>query len=171
MPESIDLSAAFAGFQRSAWRLCSLDAYDVPEEREPFAQWRARRVLGPRLDAWPELVHLRTAGGASMARVHIFTQPLTAYAEWSLALLPQNVAAGEDVRIVLRDELPPDLVDLREDFWIFDDRLAATMRYDEGGRFLGAVDASAELVRYRSLRDRLIAISHPVAEVADAVGQ
>lgn len=74
-----------------------------------------------------------------MSRVHIVQEPLSDYVRFEL-LWPyvDSSQAGEDIRIlsVPSDSWPKCLP--HEDFWLFDSRLAAIMRYDDEGRFLEA---------------------------------
>jgi hypothetical protein len=47
----------------------------------------------------------------------------------------ERVAAGSEIYVVDRDD-HPDLTDLHEDFWLFDDEIAVRMIYDDEGNFL-----------------------------------
>lgn len=91
--------------------------------------------------------------------MHVLTRPLTPYVryecEWGYV---PNVAAGEEIRILdLTDTPRPDgLVD--DEFWILDDELVLIMKYDDEGRFLGAVQ-SDEIGPYLRARDVAMAAS------------
>ena len=81
------------------------------------------------------------------------------------------MAAGEDVRILRREDWSRMLLPDR-DFWLFDDRVAAVMIYDEGGNFLGAETTSDPemIARYRQVRDRLMQHSVPLADYLSSLG-
>ncbi len=166
-----DLAEAFETFERSAWRLASRDVYDVPEEAPALTAWTERGEFIPPDNGWPELVRARVSAGCSMGRVQVVTRPTSDYMAWLLASYAANIAAGEDVRLVFRDQLPADLADIAEDFWMFDDRYVWVMDYDDHGAWRGAWDDSARLTRYLGLRDRLVDTSRPYIPVRDAVGQ
>jgi hypothetical protein len=172
MPDLFDLAAAFDRFERSAWRLCARDTYDVAEERDVLAAWREHRPLPPRADGWPDILRSRLAAGRQVGRVQLFTRPLGDYARFLLAHpYPENVALGEVVRVGYRDQMPADLAAVREDFWVFDGQEVAVMEYDDAGRFLRAVNQSGDLDRYLRLQMAMISASQPLADVGAVVGQ
>jgi hypothetical protein len=165
-----DLATAFTSFEESAWRLASQDVYDVPEESAAITAWIERGELIQPDNGWPALVRDRTAAGKFMGRVQIATRPLADYMNFLLASYNVNVHAGEEVRLAFRDQLPPHLRGIREDFWLFDDTTVFVMNYAKDGSWHGATDDSAHLDRYLDLRDQLIAVSHQFKPMKDAVG-
>jgi hypothetical protein len=166
-----DLSAAFEAFKRSAWRLASRDVYAVPEEATALAAWREHGEFIAPDNGWPELVSTQISAGRSMGRVQVVTRPTSDYMAWLLTSYAANIAAGEDVRLVFRDQLPTKLADIAEDFWLFDDRYIWVMDYDDRGAWRGAWNDSAHLTRYLDLREKLVEVSRPYIPVRDAVGQ
>jgi hypothetical protein len=139
-PEEFGL--LFEHFARSAFRLEARDSYDVSVERKPFTAFLNRGTRPRRstqTDPWLRLVSDRTASGKTMQRVRLFTTPLNDYTRFEFALYEDNVAAGEDIRVIDRaslDDAARGWSD--EDFWLFDDETVALMRYDAAGAFLRA---------------------------------
>lgn len=168
-----EFGAAFESFQRSAFRLELLDWYYAENETTPL--WRFRNGL-PQEPAWREpwtrFVRAATRSGKQMARVHVVDEPLSDYLQFELTCAyPANVAAGEDVRILeLRQYRALPLPS--RDFWLFDDREAADMIYDEYGTFLGAgtTSAPAAIASYRQVRDFLMQRSIPLGDYLTSLG-
>jgi hypothetical protein len=131
----------FSRFQRTAWRLETLPAYGTPDSDPSFAAYLKLGHLPPLEDrppkqAWMAAVRAAVAEGKQLGRVHVLRQPLTPYLAYELATYPENVAAGEDVRIGVVDD-HPELAALDQDFWLLDDELVLVMDYDDAGRFIG----------------------------------
>jgi hypothetical protein len=152
----------FTAFERSAFRLETLEQYLVAEEADEFADFQAGRPLPhrtPENDEWLRMIAEDTAAGKRWYRVHVVEHPLTAYLRYELAGYPDSVAAGEEVYIADRDAHPELTALGREDFWLFDDRIVVLMRYDDEGRWLGAEHAPAtQLDEYRRRHD--LALEH-----------
>lgn len=117
----------------------------------------------PGNDSCPALVARATAAGRSIVRVRVVGRPVTDYTRYEFAVYPQNVAAGERIRVVERSSVPgADTAWVNDDFWLFDDETVALVRYDEQGCFLGA-DRATDLDAYLSARQRALAFSMDVA--------
>ena len=82
------------------------------------------------------------------------------------------MAAGEDVRILPRHTWPSHLWLPDRDFWLFGDREAVVMIYDEDGNFLGAETTSdpTEVERYRQAQDHLLEDSVPLGDYLASLG-
>ena len=158
MPERVTVGQfdqLYATFQHSVFRWEAQSAYHEPEEAEPFRRWQETGQptdLGYLAD-WLTTVRAAIDAGKHFERVRVCHTPPTTYQRWANHIVPANIAAGEDVRIMaeadaLRLELPV------YDFCIFDDRLVARMEFGETG-MTGAVldDGAAELARHRQWRD------------------
>jgi hypothetical protein len=76
------------------------------------------------------------------------------YNRWSYAVAEHNIAAGEDIRYLVRDRA--ETVGLpQRDYWLFDSRELAVMRFDDDDRFQGAeiVDDPSVIVQHNYWRD------------------
>jgi hypothetical protein len=167
----------FQLFLASAWRLEALPAYGTAESDPAFAGWLERGHLPPLAkrpakQAWMAAVRAAVAGGKRLGRVHVLRQPLTPYLAYELQTYPENVEAGEDVRIADLDE-HPELARFDRDFWLLDDQLVLLMDYDpETYFFRGLIPTRdpAVLADCRHRRDLAVACSVPLAEYLTAVG-
>lgn len=155
------LGEAFESFQHSAWRLEARDTYLVAEYDDQIEAFLADRPMPPRVDGWADVVHAATSRDARIGRVRLVGHPITDYTRFEFALYPENVAFGEDVRIVDRTWLDGSWA-AAPDVWLFDDRLAFRQRYSPEGAYRGAeqVDA-APIVQ---MRQALLACAVPLAE-------
>ncbi|MFD3516078.1 DUF6879 family protein [Streptomyces sp. NPDC058657] len=155
--------ALFETFERTAFRLETLDEYDVEEEREEIARFLAGEEMGPDWDDNPWVRSL-TDRGKQVGRVHVLRSPLTDYLRYELAAYPGNIKAGESIGIVdLADQDVTGLPD--HDFWLFDDRDVFRMHYSPEGAFIGGEHLPPHrLSEYRAYRDRALAVAVPFAD-------
>jgi len=164
-----DFGALFERFERSAFRVEARDRYDVPDEREDLAAFLNEQEVSPRTpgnDSWLALVAHATASGRRVERVRIVGRPLTEYTRFEFAVYPENIAAGEKIRVMERSSLQGiDRTWAEEDFWIFDDETVALLRYDEEGRFLGA-ETAGDVDAYLSAKQRALTISEDFSDFA-----
>jgi hypothetical protein len=147
-----------ADFEHTAFRLEVLQHYAVGYEDSPLERFLAGepRPPAPVLDDWNELVRAASAAGKRMQRVHVVVEPLTPYLRYELTwAYADNVAAGEDIRIipVREGEWPAGLP--RHDFWLYDSSRVGVLHYDPEGRLYRAelVRNPAEVVRHAVWRD------------------
>jgi uncharacterized protein DUF6879 len=158
LPLGAEFDELFTAFRHTAFRLETLDRYDVGYEEEPLRRFLAGKPK-PHDDAkqaWVRTIADALAAGKRMERVHVVTEPLTDYLRFELAWgYPENVEAGEDIRIlpVSLGSWPAGVPN--HDFWLFDSKSVAVMRYDDGGRFRGAelVEDSEIVMQHCSWRD------------------
>lgn len=157
-----DLGVLFETFKRTAFRLEGRDEYNVPDEADRLAAFLEGRELPartPSTDAWLGLVANATAAGRRMVRVRVVGKPVTDYTRFELAVYPENIAAGEHVRLVEREKLPEGAENSwDEDFWLFDGQTVAVLRYDSEGRFLG-VEQGTDINPYTRIEREALARS------------
>lgn len=158
-----DLRRIGGAAKQSAFRLETLPQYLVPQEAERFAMWNAGKPIQPRTPENSEqLARLQrdAARGFRRYRVHILDQPLTGYLRFELYLYLDSAAVGSEIYVVDRDD-HPDLADLREDFWLYDDEIAVRMIYDDEGHFL-CPELIDDTDPYREMRDTSLRHSEPL---------
>lgn len=166
--QSTDLAGAFSRFERSAFRLETLDRYTVPDEAEPYRRFLADEPQDPAWrEPWAGYVREQVIAGKSMTRVRVLDEPLTDYLRFELtAGYPANVEAGEDIRVLRRTAHPGlDIVEM--DFWLFDDREIALMNYGPAGEFHGASvtsEPASSIEGFCRHRDKLWEYAVPLAE-------
>ncbi|MFE2291057.1 DUF6879 family protein [Streptomyces sp. NPDC059452] len=156
-----------------------------PPKREPPASATGSRRLSSRRERWEAFrlfldgepkpegynedwldeVRVHVDSGRRMYRVHVVTRPLTPYLRYELGWgCTTNSTAGEEFFILDVTEHPDPLGGVG-DFWLFDSRTAAPMRYTPDGEFAGAdvlPDDRAE--EYAAYRDTALAHAVPFAE-------
>jgi len=159
---SEEFARLFTGFEHTAYRLETLQQYDVSYEKEPFAAFLAGHPMpaDPSKDEWAGMITDAVAAGKVLQRVHVVEEPLTDYLRYEIGWsYGPNVAAGEDIRILpaVHWLAPP------RDYWLFDSRDLWVMEYAEGGEFLYAEKVSdpAEIVRHCYWRDAALHLAIP----------
>lgn len=172
--------ALFDAFTHEAFRLETRDQYLVPAEAERFRAFREGRPLperSPQSSPWLAQIARRAALGRCQVRVHVVSWPPSEYVRFELATDAENVAAGEQVRVIDRAIWRPHVADLTGDFWLFDattdHATALLLRYDDDGRFVDAeVSTDREVITRCCLRRRVaLARSLPLADYLDRVGR
>jgi hypothetical protein len=161
----------------SAWRLETLQHYDVPGDDNRQRAFHAGEPLPPPreelLDDMRLIADLRRRG-VHVGRVHVVDRPLSDYVRYELTVYAENVAAGEDVRIADRSA-HPELATLTQDFAIFD------REREHPGVILFDHDGNGRVTGYRVAFDRrtvsacreqtelALSLSVPLAEFTAAI--
>ncbi len=160
-----DLRHIVGQAKESAFRLETLSQYLVPGEAERFAMWNAGEPLSlrtPENSEWMARLQHDIVGGFRWYRVHILDQPLTSYLRFELYSYLEGVAVGNEIYVADRDS-HPELTELHEDFWLYDDKIAVRMIYDDEGRFLypARIDDTEP---YREIRDTALRHAEPLTD-------
>lgn len=167
-----DFDALFAGFRHTAFRLETQRQYTVPEEREPYARFLAGEPVGSEwFEPWLNVVRNLTAEGRRMERVRVLDTPPTEYQRWELTMTPQNVAAGEIIHFLPRDDAERHGVPVGDgDWWLFDSSRLARMHFDPTGRPLGAeiITDPEIVVRHNEIRDLALHYATPFEQLTAA---
>ncbi len=162
------LSELFEVFRESAFRLETLQHYVLAEDEPRRQAFREGRPLPPRPGKIESMRIVRdaVAAGKGVHRVHVVDLPLSDYIRYELSVYPENIAAGEDVRIAIRTA-HPDLAGFDTDFWLFDadtDKAAVVwFRYTPDGQILGRDYSNEPSDIERARRQRDLALAHSLA--------
>lgn len=101
---SAEFDALFTGFEHTAYRLETLQAYDVSYEEEPYRAFLAGhpQPRDPAKSQWVSMIGDAVRAGKVFQRVHVVREPLTDYLRYELGWsYPPNVEAGEEIRILV----------------------------------------------------------------------
>jgi hypothetical protein len=101
---------------------------------------------------WLRMVREAADAGRRFARVRVVELPMSDWTRYSYALSAHNVAAGEDIRYLGRN----DAAGLSDyDYWLFDSSRLVVMRFDETDRFIGGelVEDPTSIVQANYWRD------------------
>jgi hypothetical protein len=135
-----EFAALFDTFQHTAFRLETLQTYDVSAELEAvraFREGRPRPERSVRTSAWLRRVAVTTAQGKQWSRVRVVAYPLTEYTRYELVGYVESQAAGEHIQLADFDQVG----DLGPDFWLFDGGTptarAVLLQYTADGRIRG----------------------------------
>jgi hypothetical protein len=155
----------FESFERTAFRLETLDRYAVPVEEEPIRRFLAGEPVDTGwLKSWLTLVEAATGAGKRFQRVRVLPETLQGndYLRYEVAYYPHTRAAGEDIRVLSRAEA--DGLNLpHRDFWLFDSRLAALMRFDGEGHLHGVELTDDPKIIAQCCCWRDVALHHAIA--------
>lgn len=154
-----EFNRLFTDFRFTAYRLESLQYYDVSYEQTEFELFLNGQSRGefPGISRWiRETVEPARRAGKLLHRVHVVEEPLSDYVRFECAWsYTHTVRAGEDVRLipVPAGEWPAGLP--RHDYWLFDSSVLVTMHYKDDGAFEMAeiVDDPAKVVQANFWRD------------------
>ncbi|MFG2692167.1 DUF6879 family protein [Kitasatospora sp. NPDC048407] len=127
-------AARFRDFEREAWRLETLPAYNVPQEAEEIRAFKAGERIDPRThsNSYTEDLRRVRREGKSKGRVHIVTRPLSDYLLYEFMYYEAHAMAGEEIRIMDVTGRSNPLVGV-PDFWMFDKREVVLMNYQADG--------------------------------------
>jgi hypothetical protein len=142
-------------YQYTAFRIEVRDNYAAPEEAEPVRRFLSGEAEDDSwMDDWCGMIMRRTLSGVCMERVRVVSEPWTDYTRFGLHLSRLNVAAGEDIRYLPRDQAKElELPDY--DFWLIDASRMCILRHDDKDVLLGAdvIDDPAVVVKHCYYRE------------------
>lgn len=151
-----EFQGLFAKFEHTAWRLETRRRYASDEATDTYRQFvETGRIDWDSVDNWYcELIRAQTGQGKRVERVRIVDRPATTGQLYLLENVKRNSGLGEDIRNMWRDDA--DRLHLpAEDFWLFDSRLVALLRFDDDDRLthVDLITEPAEVVRCSMVRD------------------
>ncbi|AZS86951.1 hypothetical protein ELQ87_23855 [Streptomyces griseoviridis] len=158
--------ARFRDFKTEAWRLETLPQYLMPQEEEPFAEFRRGVRVDPRTvsNTYTDRLRRQAEQGRSQGRVHIVSRPLSDYLRFEFArYYAPHARAGEDIRILDVTDRENPLAEF-QDFWIFDRSEVVLMNYDADGRQISREVQDGDVGRYLDCQSLALAEAVPFEE-------
>ncbi|MFJ3794918.1 DUF6879 family protein [Streptomyces sp. NPDC090088] len=158
----------FETFEYTAWRLETRGGYASDREDPTYAEFvETGSITLDYDDDWSRNIRAQVLADKTIGRVRIVDEPPTEGQLFLLIDSPRNTAAGEDIRYLPRGEADTRLLG-SEDFWIFDSRLVARLRFDDQDVFhdVEIITEPTEVLRYCQIRDRAMHGAVPAAEFA-----
>jgi hypothetical protein len=155
-----EFGGLFGKFEHTAWRLETRRRYASDEAGD---RWERFIETGKVVEDWPEgspakefrdTIRAQTSQGKRVERVRLVDRPVTTGQRYLLDGARWNIATGEDIRNVWRADA--DRLRLpAEDFWLFDSRLIALLRFDDDDQLthVDLITEPAEVVRCSMIRD------------------
>lgn len=161
-----EFNRLFHDFRFTAYRLETLQHYDVTYEREEFRRFLSGESRGefPGIRQWIEgTVRPAVQAGKRIHRVHVVTSPPSNYVMFEAAWAYEHTSqAGEEIGLIPTPagSWPPEL-SAWYDYWLFDSSVLVPMYYDDEGRFLRAeiVDDPQRIVEANRWRDAAVSMS------------
>ncbi|WP_040699730.1 DUF6879 family protein [Nocardia vinacea] len=168
-----ELDELFRSPWQRAFHLELQDTYAVSGEFEPLRQFLSGEPEDTAWQqSWLDLVREITGTGKEVQRVRVVTEPHTDYTRWALSVSPRNIAAGEQIRWLPRHSIAPsDLTG--DDYWLFDDHLAAFSVFTTTGEGAGFAVTTDPVItaHFRSVRDRVWPLAVPHDEYVHVLHQ
>ena len=166
VPKIIDLDEfgrLFHSFEHSAWHLETRRGYASDREDPSYAEFLATGTVACDLDSeWSANIRRQTDAGKYVGRVRVVDSPPTEGQTFLLKYGEYNAATGEDVRNLWREDATR-LALPEEDFWLFDSRLVAVLRFDDEDAFhdVEIITEPGEVLRHCQVRDAAVHGSVP----------
>ena len=124
----------FNSFKKNAFRVETLQRYDVSEEQDAYNyflwNWKLPEWI---CDDWCNIIKQAKARWATMQRVHLIQFPISQYLSFELEEYKNNIKAWEEIFYIPFEKCP---INIESDYWIFDDKIVLKMNYDNDGAFL-----------------------------------
>lgn len=174
MPDLIpfaDAAHLFEEFEHTAWRLETRQGYASDRNSAKWKRWQeGQDVAAEPFDAWRVNVQQAAGQDRRFERVRLVDDPPTEGQRFLLTTARSNVAAGEDIRNLYRNDAAR--LGLPEfDFWLFDSRVLARFVFDEDDTTLGVIltEESTEVLAACQARDAAWHHAIRTADFAKAV--
>ncbi len=163
-----ELNQLFRTAQREVFRLETLDTYDAPGERAEFDAFLSGQPVlqaTPGNDPWLANVQARTTAGVRWRRVHIVRRPISDYLRFEFSGYKDNILAGEEVRIADISK-NRDLLNFKQDFWLFDNTTAILMKYDQSGLLIDT-ERTNDISEHVGIMNYVLSQSIPLNEYTE----
>lgn len=155
-----EFAGLFGKFEHTAWRLETRRRYASDEAGDGWKQFIETGTVtedwseGTSVSAFRATIRTQRAQAKRIERVRIVDQPSTTGQRYLLEGAKWNIESGEDIRNMWRADA--DRLRLpAEDFWLFDSRLIALLRFDDDDNLthVDLITEPAEVVRCCMVRD------------------
>ncbi|GAA2643994.1 DUF6879 family protein [Streptomyces vastus] len=161
----------FETFEHTAWRLETRRGYASDREDPDYRAFLETGSAPCDFDEpWFVNIRRQTDAGKKIGRVRVADNPPTQEQLFLLDYARHNASVGEDMRYLWREDarrigLPA------EDFWIFDSRIVALLRFDDDDNLLTIelITEPAQVVRYSTVRDAAMHHAVPYQQFAAQV--
>lgn len=154
----------FNAFKKSAFRVETLQEYNVDEEKHDYEYFLKYKKLPGWFwdwDDWCDIIQQAKARWAIMQRVHIIQFPMSSYLSFEVEAYKKNIIAWEEIFYIPFEECS---IKIESDFWMFDDTTVLKMYYDKDGSFLGFEEIK-DIDPYLQIRDFLLKNKRNIEEV------
>jgi hypothetical protein len=135
--------------KKSLFRWEALQEYRVDDEDD--------------MDDWWAFLQKKSASGVVLQRVRMIRFPLNDYTKKELQVHAMSNMHGDDIRVI--EDL--EVRDCLQDFWLVDDAVVISMKYGNGGEYLGFEVSTVDIDTYRSFRDAVWTASGPLSELEE----
>lgn len=161
------------GFQRSAFRLEAQPSYTVGIEQDALLEFAEGHPQPPSnftwWQEWLDLIAIHARHGRVIERVRVEAEPPPVYQQWLRWGDRWHTQAGERIFYLPRRAAAATGLPLGADWWLFDDAVAAVMRFEPGGALAGITLLTDPRAVHPYCRWRELAIRHATAASGGAV--
>ena len=143
----------FNSFKKNAFRVETLQRYNVDEEQEAFQYFQKNKKLPEWFwEDWCDIIKKAKTRWATMQRVHLIQFPISQYLSFELEEYKNNIKAWEEIFYIPFEKCS---VKIESDFWIFDDNTVMKMNYDKNGAFLN-FEETKDVRQYLEIKKYLL---------------
>ncbi|MBV2357448.1 hypothetical protein KUM39_24300 [Streptomyces sp. J2-1] len=150
-----EFSALFGKFEHTAWRLETRRRYASDEQDDTWRQFVETGQIEWTFDhPYCATIRRQTGLGKRVERVRLVDDPPTTGQLYLLDNAKRNSQLGEDIRNLYRSDADRMKLPV-EDFWLFDSRLIALLKFDDDDQLthVDLITEPAEVVRCCMIRD------------------
>ncbi|WP_314612182.1 DUF6879 family protein [Streptomyces stackebrandtii] len=161
-----DLGELFDTFEFEAFRLETLDDYGKSGNADAYRAFLAGESQPEDYNAeWVAELRSHTGKGKRVYRVHVLSRPLSPYLRFELGWGYRKNATGGEEFFILDTTGRSNPLEGMEDFWLFDERTAVVLRYDEGGAVAGRETMpDSRAAEFVAVRDAALAHAEPFSD-------
>ena len=153
----------FNSFKKNAFRVETLQRYNVDEEQEAFQYFQKNKKLPEWFwEDWCDIIKQAKTRWATMQRVHLIQVPISQYLSFELEEYKNNIKAWEEIYYIPTNECS---IKIESDFWIFDDTTILGMYYDNNGKFIDFKKIEDNIDTYLQIKKYLLEHKRKIEEL------